>query len=229
MCHLPLRRNALVLLGASALLTGCGLIGSWFPDKQKQYQFSSEIPPLEIPPDLTASTIEGATRGDRTPTGESAEELAKLDRPSESNPPKTAPPAENTPALEETAGNAPMIEIEAPFAVAWNDIARALGRLELEVTDQNRSDGLYYVYYGGDNKPYQDRGFFGDLVEMFGGGAEQAREYRVKVQDKGKTTAVYVTDPDGKPQTSGPGLELLKRLHETLQSLSEPSKTEPAT
>lgn len=237
-------RNVLVLLGVSSLLSGCETIGSLFPDKQKQYKYSTEIPPLEVPPDLSSSTIDGAVskRGaggaedtgsladrDResaaTPPGEAAEQTA-----AEAEQPRPAAPAkksEAAPTLAQSSNDVPLIEIEAPFEIAWVEVAKALGRMELEISDQNRSDGLYYVYYGGDRKPYEDRGFFGDVAEMFGKGQEQSKEYRVKLEGRTqKLTTVHVLDADNKPQLEGPGFELLKRLHETLQAMAAPGKGE---
>ena len=46
-------------------LSGCTIVSGWFPDKQKQYLYSTDIAALEIPPDLTSSTIEGASGGRR--------------------------------------------------------------------------------------------------------------------------------------------------------------------
>ncbi|BBL76455.1 outer membrane protein assembly factor BamC [Methylomagnum ishizawai] len=231
--------RVLALAGLCAGLSACETISGWFPDKQKQYKYSTEIPPLEIPPDLTSSTIEdAATRKLSEPTQEETvrtrpgeEPAPEAERPEEAEPPRPAAKRTQSPEVDSTlaqsSDNVPLIEIEAPFDRAWSDVAKALGRLELEVTDQNRSEGMYFVYYGGDQKPYEDRGFFGDVAALFGGGQEKSREYRVKLEDKGQTqtTLVYVLDSDGKPQDSGPGFELLKRLHETLKTLAESPKT----
>lgn len=228
------RGNALFLLCACALLGGCETISGWFPDKQKQYKYSTEIPPLEIPPDLTSSTIEdAASRRLSEPTPDETDRLvseaAPEETPAESENSRPVQRKTKSPEVESTlaqsSDNVPLIEIEAPFERAWSDVAKALGRLELEVTDQNHSDGVYFVYYGS-QKPYEDRGFFGDVAEMFGGGWEKSKEYRVKLEDKGQITMLYVLDSDGKPQTSGPGFELLKRLHETLKSQAQPDKGE---
>ncbi|MGZ8216636.1 outer membrane protein assembly factor BamC [Methylomagnum sp.] len=231
-------RKALVLLGASVTLAGCDTISSWFPDKQKQYQYSTEIPPLEIPPDLSSSTIDGAKRGaagsdrdsglsrEASEVRESPVAEAPENSPAESERPKRSAKSpkrsEAAPTLAQSSDDVPLIEIEVPFELAWVEVAKALGRMELEITDQNRSDGVYYVYYGGDRKPYEDRGFFGDIAEVFGAGQALSKEYRIKLEQKGTATSVYILDSDNKPQTSGPGFDLLKRLHETLQSASAP-------
>jgi outer membrane protein assembly factor BamC len=243
-------RSAFLLMGAAAGLAGCGLFGNILPDKQKQYQYSSEIPPLEIPPDLTGSTVEDAVRGTRpsaraTPDGQgsdtrTSEENGSQEQEEEqeeqesgsgesapatesSRPPRTTTHAKSDPStavLAQSADNVALIEIEEPFVLAWNDVARALGRLELEIHDQNRSDGVYYVYFGGP-PPREDGGFWEDMTTLFGGAPEPAQEYRVKLENKGASTAIYILDPEGKPQSEGPGLELLKQLHEKLQSLAE--------
>ncbi len=43
----------LITFLALNLLTGCGYIKSLFPDKEKDYQYTTEIPALVLPPDLS--------------------------------------------------------------------------------------------------------------------------------------------------------------------------------
>jgi uncharacterized lipoprotein len=228
-------RQALLLAGASSLLGGCSVVSGWFPDKQKQYKYSSEIPPLEIPPDLTSSTIDGASSGRGTevtgaeetpPTAAAASATAAAGASGYTPaPPEGQSPAAGTPTLAQNTDNVPLIEIEAPFDTAWVEVSKALGRMELEISDQNRNDGLFYVYYGGTagQKPQEDKGFFGDMAELFKGGPDKAQEYRVKLESRPKNTVVYVLDAENKPQIEGNGLELLKRLNETLSSMSKPA------
>jgi outer membrane protein assembly factor BamC len=48
------RKKSLFLIVAAALnLPACGYIQSLFPDKEKEYQFTTEIPPLVLPKDLS--------------------------------------------------------------------------------------------------------------------------------------------------------------------------------
>ena len=221
-------RMALTLLAASTLLGGCETVSSWFPDKQKQYKFSSDIPPLEIPPDLSSSTIEDVANPAPTDRGVLvSDETPAQQAPSASAAEAPAPePARSsqTSVLGQNSANVPLVEIEAPFDLAWAEVAKALGRMEVEVSDQNRSDGVFYVYYGGDKAATNDRGFFGDVADMFSGGAAKSKEYRVKLEQRGKATAVTVLDSESKPQFEGPGFELLKELHQTLQTQAAPGK-----
>jgi len=216
--------RAVILVSVALILSGCSFVSGLFPDKQKQYKYSTEIPPLEIPPDLQASTIEGA---DDRPAADEEKEQSDRDSPSaETDAKPKKQPVGPSATLAQNSDDIPLIELEAPYAEAWNDMGKALGRLKLEVSDQNRSDGLYYVYFSGEDAPYEDRGLLGDIGSFFSGSGTPAKEYRVKLEGRRDVTVIYVLDQDGKPQTEGPGFELLKRLHQTLQSLEEPQEPE---
>lgn len=205
------------------VLNGCSFISGLFPDKQKQYKYSTEIPPLEIPPDLDASTIEGVDSRSSA-VGRSVESDRYSASASEGDKSEERPNVSAT--LAQNTGDIPMIELEGSYAEAWNDVGKALGRLRLEVSDQNRSEGVYYVYFSGEDKPYEDRGLLGDLGSFFSGSEAHAKEYRVQLEDRQGVTVIYVLDQEGKPQSDGPGFELLKRLHQTLQSLGAPQEAE---
>jgi uncharacterized lipoprotein len=212
----PLPRIAAVLALAISL-SACSYIASLFPDKQKQYRYSSELPDLEIPPDL------GIVKEKQPPS--SAESAAKPEAGAESAPrprKKRAAPRSAASTSTLAQGDAPLIEIEEAFAEAWNDVNRALGRMELEVTDQNRSDGLYYVFYGEGKKPQAESGLWADLKSVFKDDSSKAREYRIKLEEQGDFTHIYVLDTEGKALAEGQGLELLQRLHEKLQGLDQP-------
>jgi outer membrane protein assembly factor BamC len=242
----PFFRGVLVAVLVTSL-SACSYVASLFPDKQKQYRYSSEIPDLEIPPDLTSSTIEGARQAKKETAVEdeagstyagraSGEEEAGASGsgrgedgetpPESSSASATEKPAKSSSApgttLAQGTDDVPLIEIDEPFAEAWNDTGRALGRLELEVSDQNRSDGVFYVYYGGDVKKYKDRGLLGDLVELFTGNDDQSQEFRIKLEEKGSFTNISVLDQSGKAVSEGLGFDLLQRLNEKLQTLDKP-------
>ncbi len=46
--------SPVIILLATTLLPGCSYIKSWFPDKEKDYQYTVEIPELVLPDTLTA-------------------------------------------------------------------------------------------------------------------------------------------------------------------------------
>jgi hypothetical protein len=199
--------------GAFWLLGGCTYIANLFPDKQKQYRYHSEIPPLEIPPDLSSSTIEGAVA--------SAAQAEAL-HPKEDSVPRAAvePPEAGEPDPETTLAqdmsDVPLIEIEAPFEDAWRSVNRALGRAKIEVVGEDRAKGIFEVHYNGTGqRAPEDEGWFSG---WFGGGGDNiSSAFRVHVEQKGKITQVFVTDGRDAPQQSGQGLELLKTIHAQFQ------------
>jgi uncharacterized lipoprotein len=133
------------------------------------------------------------------------------------------------PMLAENAADMPLIEVQAPFDITWAEVNKALGRMKMEIIDQNRSDGLYFVHYAKDQKPYEDKGFFGDVAEMFGNGPGGTQEYRIKLEEKSGVTSIYVLNAENQPQKDGPGLDLLKQLNETLQNTGLGKSDKPAS
>lgn len=219
-----------VLICAAPLLSACSTMQGWFPDKQKQYQYSADIPALEIPPELDSSTIDGVPQKPKPWSSASTEEESKPELRATQIPPgpksemsvesartyKTAS-MHQPPVLAQSSDNVPLIEMQAPIDIAWVEVNKALGRLKLEVSDLNRSDATYFVHYGG--KPHEDKGFFGEVSQMFSEDEpDGSKEYRIKLEQTGAVTAVQVLNPQGEPQREGPGLELLKKLHDAMQT-----------
>ncbi|MDD5033499.1 MAG: outer membrane protein assembly factor BamC [Methylococcaceae bacterium] len=227
--------NAWLRVGVIAFtafsLSACSYIASLFPDKQKQYRYSGELPDLELPPDLHPVDSEGK-EGRTKHRFQVADE--KSDSASKAKSAPTEPrrgsrkPAKHdssTATLAATDDNAPLIEIEETHAEAWNDVNRALGRLQIEVIDQNRSDGIYYVYFGGE-RPKKEEGLWNYLTSWARSEKDKAKEFRIKLEEKGDSTRIRVFDQEDHPVAEGLGLDLLKRLHEKLQHLSEPEPEE---
>jgi outer membrane protein assembly factor BamC len=221
--------RAIVALSFMAALTGCSYITDLFPDKQKEYRYSSDIPPLEIPPDLTSSTIKGLPG-----RGEGAQGAAALDggeaaSAAGSMPPGMAMPVRRTNAvvavLAKGDDDVPFVDVAAPFAETWNFVGRSLGRMQIEITEQNRSDRQYFVYFGGEktDKPSEDAPWWQAIL---GGGDgtqpdEQAEQFHVKLEPKDDHTHIYVLDSTNKPVLQGTGLRLLKKLRDTLDGMEK--------
>lgn len=217
-----MRRLGFVLMPLVLVpLVGCSYIASLFPDKQKQYQYTSEIPALEVPPDLSISTVSGARW---RKTDDAASSKAAAAGPATSAADSGADDTAGQATLAQNTEDVPLIELVLPFSDAWHDVGRALGRMKVEVSDRNRADGVYYVYFGGPKEKYQDKGLWDDITSLFSGEGESAREYRIKLEEHKTasriTTDVFLFDSDGQPVRQGPPLDLLKQLHQELQKLS---------
>jgi len=95
------RRKQLLLITAATLnLSACGYIQSLFPDKEKDYQYTTEIPPLVLPDDLKAGAAADAVE---EPSLQKAEPVKEESQPAsaESEPAEKAPEAADD---AETAG-----------------------------------------------------------------------------------------------------------------------------
>jgi uncharacterized lipoprotein len=209
-----------LLAGVVVSLAGCSFISGMFPDKQKQYRYSSELADLEIPPDLSGGKLDdkvGRDSRDEIPLDTTQ---TKKRKPSKHN-------SAGMTLAESGDDNTALIEVSEPYVEAWNDVSRALGRLKVEITDQNRSDGVFYVFYGGEAPKKQDEkpGFWDSVKSALNIEKDKAKEYRIKLVDKDDVTIVKVLDTAGKGISEGPGLELLKRLHKKLITLDIPEPT----
>lgn len=227
---------ALFFLGA------CTVVKGWFPDKHKEYQYVNEIPALEVPPDLTASSVDGASGGYRESWQSAAPDEKSV--PSSAREATPPPGTEMTPervreleasrnhpkpVLAENLHDIPVIEVQASYDITWAEIHKALGRMRLEVVSQNQTDGMIAVHYLKGQKPYEDRGLIGDLQDMWNGGAPRTGEYRIKVEPFKGATSIFILDSEGATIREGEGFELLKELNEQLQTTSlNPKEEAPA-
>lgn len=99
------RKNLLLTVMAATLnLSACSYIQSLFPDKEKEYQFTTEIPPLVLPQDLSqgaaGKAIEPASKPESEPLKEETAESEPMDKATKNteNSDKTAPEEQSEPA-----------------------------------------------------------------------------------------------------------------------------------
>ena len=219
------------------LLFGLGGCGSILPDREKEYQYSSELPPLEIPPDLT-----GATSEDPMATVPDASGTASLNELQQENDKEPVVLTVDTVRFVELPGSSTHLEIDETFPRVWRIVGKALSRLELEVTDRNRSIGIYYFLYD-DPEAVEDEeakeveeveeveddgddedsgGLFDDLAEIFSDETKPKEvEFRAKLEEKDNTIRLILLDQFGQPQSEGTGLRLLKMIREKILSFQK--------
>lgn len=199
-------------------LPGCSSLDNVLPDREKEYKYSTEIPPLEIPPDLTTSTIErspirpssgrarpeGGVRQDQIPQRPAFQETA----------PETVK-TEPAPKVERSAEGA-YISIDENFSIGWRMVGRALSRLEIEVEDLNRSDGLYYIIFEDRRKQGQDDSIWSSLAFWSDSNSVGEQRFRVRVDDRRSATEVRVLDEDGNVLSKGTGLDILEMIQEKI-------------
>jgi outer membrane protein assembly factor BamC len=217
----------LILIAVLLNLSACSTIKSWFPDKEKDYQFTTEIPPLTVPPDLagdsiTAAPAAGTANAASSDTANGATEAA----PAETNDARpSAPPAEEAPAIERKLIQVELVDSEqetkqlrigAPSAIAWRMVGKALSRKAIEVTNRNQEEGLFHVQYDPNRKAVEDESFWDELNFVLSGFEVTEQEFVIKLVENNQQTSVIIMDKEQKPVAGGAGLSLLTLLHDTI-------------
>lgn len=204
------------LVIALELVQGCNSFENILPDREKEYKYSSEIPPLEIPPDLTSASIEKSPiRSGRAVPGDAG---AVSRAPQRSSVREEAPETrriEPMPTVERSAEGA-YINIDEDFPIAWRMVGRSLSRLEIEVEDLNRSEGLYYIIFEDRRNRSSDDGFFSSLAFWSDSNSIEEQQFRVQVDDKSGSTQVRILDEDGIGLSKGTGLDLLQMIQKKI-------------
>ncbi len=235
------------LVLASLLLggAGCSTIKSWFPDKERDYQFTSEIPELIIPDDLKAgggmpSISTGAAEAESAPVAETAPtsaaesvEAAQTVRPSEAERQQEKPVR----ADAETSSSAPTagassLQIDQSRTQAARIVARAMSRQKLEIIERNIDKGYFYVNFDPDAVAVQDETILDEINFIFGDDPSQEQEYRVTLRELNpQLTEVTVHDSEGHPLSNAAANALLKLITDAINQdipREPPEKEAPA-
>ncbi len=217
--------RSLIIVAVLVNVSACSYIKNLFPDKEKDYQFTTEIPPLVLPTDLAGDSIAKvppAAKAVQTTDGAPAETTEAA--PSA---PTDAPQSETVPAIErkliqlelvDADQGAKRLRIGAPSARAWRMVGKALSRKSIEVTNRNQEEGLFHVQYDPNKQEVED-GSILDEVNFFLKGFEiTEQEYVLKLVENNQQTDVIVLDKDQKPVTDAGSLSLLTLLHDTIKA-----------
>jgi outer membrane protein assembly factor BamC len=216
-------------------LSACGYIKSLFPDKEKDYQYTTEIPPLILPNDLKKDQIPGVpTPASSPPTPLNAGTDAAM-QPVAVNAPidgtaspinKSAAP-ESEPVIPDTAITVERVKfdtdenrlhINVPFARAWRMVGKALSRKSIEVTERNQEARLFTVQYDPDEQKVEDGSYWDEVVFMFSGIQSNEKTYLLKLDENNQQTDIVVVDEDQKPLSDAPSVKLLTLLEETIKA-----------
>lgn len=114
------------------------------------------------------------------------------------------------------AGN-PVLNLQTDFNRAWAAVGQALNKADIQVTDINRSAGVYYVNAGERAGEPKKRGFFGRLF-----GRNKAKQQNTEQRTQVRLTAlgsrvqVTVEDSISTSTDSSQAKELLRRIQDNL-------------
>jgi outer membrane protein assembly factor BamC len=216
-------RIRLIFIGITAtVLAGCSYLKNYFPDKERDYQYTTEIPMIDWPAELRKNQPAGnPSIGSASETSapvaslEGSETGANTDNsalPPVDNAPGAVPAAtsetsgtEMTPADEsderDTVSSVEIIKYDdgesrlrlgAGFSKSWRMVSKALSRNTIEVTERNYDQGQITVQYDPDEKMAQDESFLDELSFIFQGIDIGDREYVLKLEEHGQQTDVIV-------------------------------------
>lgn len=208
-------------------LTACSVIGGYFPDKEKDYQFSSELPSLKVPADIsnkgltkrlpdkqaedreTVAVIGEVVNEDPTAAGNNAA-LNSTQEPQKSEPTRVE--------LVNFNNGETRLQINKSMAMSWRMIGKALTGKGIEITARDQTNGEFAVQYDPNETDLKDGSFLDELTFVFGEDHSQEKPYRIKLLARDKNTEAVILDEHNKPISDGNGLSLLKLLATALKA-----------
>ena len=180
----------IIFILSLAQVTACSY---FFPDKEKDYVYSKEIKPLDMPPDLQVE-----------------ESLPELD-------PGLMPVTLSNAITHIDDGTETYLRINSPFAHAWRVVGKALKTSSIGITNKNRSAALYSVEYDPDRIVIEDPSFWDKFVFFFENNANHEKPYQIFLTQTERGTNIYVRDDFGDTVNHGDGLKLLNLLYKTIE------------
>ena len=231
-------KTGLLIIAATVLLnvSGCSYVKTLFPDKEKDYQYTTEIPPLILPEDLKKSHIPSLSTV--TPTAAPAlisdntnvpvqEAAATVPAPAANESPAPVGTAETEPAIPNIAIKVERIKateaenrlrINVPFINAWRMVNKALSRKAIEVTERNQEAKQITVQYDPDEQTPKDESLWDEAVFMFRGIQSNEQTYLLKLEENNQQTDITVADKDQQLLSDVASVKLLTLLENTIKA-----------
>lgn len=210
-------------------VTSCSYIKSLFPDKEKDYQYTTQIAPLSIPDDLKKKPSSVTTepklpdtsaQTDATDTAITSENAGNLNKES------AAPVVENIQKYEKISvelirfnDGENRLRLGTESSRAWRLVSKALSRNSIEVVNRNQAEGFFVVQYDPNEKKVEDGSLWDEAVFIFRGFSSNEKEYFLKLEQYDHITEVIVLDKDQQPLSDdGAGLKLLTLIQTTINT-----------
>ena len=231
-----LRWTALGLLASA--LSGCSTIKSWFPDKERDYQFTSEIPELIVPEDLknkglpslsSESSVQAADTEPSEPVSIESDQDAGIVTESTT---EASPVAETEQTQAQAAskssvsGVASSLQIDQAKTPATRMVGRALSRKQIEIVERNIEKGYFYVNFDPNAEEAKDESIWDEIAFLFGDDPSQEQEYRITVhQISEQMSEVTVQDSDGKTLSDNVANALLRLITDGINEVMNQDAT----
>ncbi|MDD5267306.1 MAG: outer membrane protein assembly factor BamC [Methylococcales bacterium] len=223
-------------------LSACSYVKNFFPDKEKDYQYTTEIPPLILPEDLKKGFLPDEIRSapstpppsanvaDAATPATAVNALTEEDKsaaPATNESPAPSIEPESEPVLPDTAITVDHIKLKdgenrlrlnVPFIKAWRMINKALSRKSIEVTARNQEAKLITVQYDPDEQKIEDGTYWDEVKFMVRGLQGNDKTYLLKLEENSQQTDISVLDEEQKILSDEAGVKLLTVLEETMKA-----------
>ena len=227
----------LIAVAALSALSACSYVKSLFPDKEKDYQYTTAIPPMILPDDLkpnyipslpasTPSASSGADAAEAAPVEKAVPAAPSANKPAASAPVEEAA-SDSEPELTNQAITVERVKfdngenrlrINVPFIRAWRITGKALSRKFIEVTARNQDAGLFTVQYDPDEYTAKELSYWDEVTSLFSEMHGAEKTYLIKLEKNNQHTDIVVVDKDQKPLSDAASFKLLTLLQETIKA-----------
>ncbi len=216
-------------------LTACSQIKSYFPDKEKEYQYSAEIPPLIYPADLKINVVPvlPTAMTQVKPVDTAPVVAANVVKPVSA----VVKDSSVTPTIdkvysdeEELAAHLITVErinvdkgenrlrLNVPFIRAWRILSKSLSRKALEVTVRDENSGLFTLQFDPDEQSEKELSYLDSFKALLGNLRSNEKTYTIKLEKDQPQTDVTVLDKDQKPIADEASTKLLTLLQESIKA-----------
>ncbi len=227
---------AIITVIVLSFLSACSQIKSYFPDKEKEYQYTTELPPLIYPADLKVNVLpvlpKAMTRAEPVNKA-SVTATNDLTKPAIA----TASHSSNTPIAdkaytdeEELAAKLITVErinvdkgenrlrLNVPYLRAWRILSKSLSRKALEVMVRDQEAGLFTLKFDPDEHEKREVTYMDSLKGLLGILSSNEKTYLIKLDKDQSQTDVTVLDKDQKPIADADSAKLLTLLQESIKA-----------
>ena len=216
-----------IALCVASGLSGCSTIQSWFPDKEKDYQFTSELPPLVIPPDLmhkakTPSRVVALPPVLEKTSIEKTLEIPAIvaKQPSENRQPvntDTIPLNRDDIHLTLSDDKTSRFALNVPFERAFRIVGKAIGRSGIEVLERSEEAKTIKIQVTQAPTAPAEKSFLDETLSMFDVFEADEKIYVIEFGQNGsdQTTATLLSS-NLKPLTQSNAVFM--RLYDTIQA-----------
>lgn len=187
-------------------LSGCSTIQNWFPDKEKDYQFTTELPPLVIPSDLMQKKSLPARTVSNTQAGSNNVNFEQT-KPQVKPEPKEVTKNEQHPKISDveteitkheiqlslTHETVPLLNLNVPVVRAWRIVGKALSRSNVEVTKHDVESSQIHIQVANE-KTKSEKSLWDNTVDVFNPFTQSEEKYILQFKENNAKTSVIVLD-----------------------------------